>query len=83
MVGGFRTLDLERIINTFKNRHQVKMGDFITSFEGDLNRDKVKYLVERLTGSILNREGSGKGTIYMLMSNIKGMEEIKTVLRDD
>jgi len=80
MIGDFRTIDLERILNTFKNNDQVKIGDFIKSFEGDLSRDQVRYLIEKLTDSVLNRKGTGKGTTYMLMPGIKGMGEIIALL---
>jgi ATP-dependent DNA helicase RecG len=79
-IGDFRTIDLERILNTFKNNDQVKIGDFIKSFEGDLSRDQVRYLIEKLTDSVLNRKGTGKGTTYMLMPGIKGMGEIIALL---
>ena len=56
------------------------MGDFIKIFEEDLSRDKVRYLIEKLTDVILVRKGEAKGTYYQLVNGVSDMNGIKTIL---
>jgi ATP-dependent DNA helicase RecG len=80
-IGGFRMIDLERIMDLFKEKQQVKMGDLVSAFETDLNRAQVKYLIDKLTGMILTKEGSGKGTYYELVHEVQDIDELKSILK--
>ena len=81
-IGGFRTIDLERVLNVAHRNEKAKMGDFIENFKEDLNRDQVRYLIEKLIGSILIKKGSGSGTYYKLVDGVKGVDDIKALLAD-
>lgn len=83
-IAGFRMIDLERILITFDGGFEkVKMGDFVSKFKGDLNRDQVKYLIDKLVDTVLNRDGSGSGTTYSLIQDIKDMNDVKRVLNHE
>jgi ATP-dependent DNA helicase RecG len=83
-IAGFRMIDLERILITFDGGlKKVKMGDFVSVFKGDLNRDQVKYLIDKLVDTVLNRDGSGSGTTYSLIQDIKDMNDVKRVLNHE
>ena len=80
-IAGFRTLDIQRILRTFNEETTTaKMMDFVSIFNGDLNREQVKYLVDKLTGLILKKEGIGRGTTYSLISGLNNLNDIKSVL---
>ena len=80
-IAGFRTLDIQRILRTFNGETTTaKMMDFVSIFNGDLNREQVKYLVDKLTGVILKKEGIGRGTTYSLISGLNNLNDIKSVL---
>ena len=79
-IAGFRIIDLERVLSVFKSYPNPKMGDFIKIFEEDLSRDKVRYLIEKLTDVILVRKGEAKGTYYQLVNGVSDMNGIKTIL---
>lgn len=81
-IGGFRTIDLERILEVAHKNEKAKMGDFIENFKDDLNRDQVRYLIEKLIGHILIKEGSGSGTYYKLVDGVKDINDIKVILKD-
>jgi len=81
-IGGFRTIDLERVLDVFKTTKDAKMANFIDAFKEDLNRDQVKYLIEKLSGRILIKEGSGSGTYYTLGEGIEDMNDVKAILDD-
>jgi ATP-dependent DNA helicase RecG len=82
-IAGFRTIDLERILMTFDGGvESVKMKDFVTTFTGDLTRDQVKYLVERLLGLVLDKNGTGSGTSYSLVTGIENMNDVKRILEN-
>lgn len=82
-IGGFRTIDLERISGLLKTTKEVKMSHFVDLFEGDLNRAQVKYLIDRLLGRVLDRKGSGKGTRYLFFDGIDDLESIKAAIDSD
>lgn len=80
-IEGFRTLDLQRILRVFNGETTTaKMMDFVSIFNGDLSREQVKYLVDKLTGVILKKEGIGKGTKYSLISGLNNLNDIKSAL---
>jgi ATP-dependent DNA helicase RecG len=80
-IAGFRTLDIQRILRTFNEETTTaKMMDFVSIFNGDLNREQVRYLVDKLTGVILKKEGIGRGTTYSLISGLNNLNDIKSVL---
>jgi ATP-dependent DNA helicase RecG len=80
-IAGFRTLDIQRILRTLNGETTTaKMMDFVSIFNGDLNREQVKYLVDKLTGVILKKEGIGRGTTYSLISGLNNLNDIKSVL---
>jgi len=80
-IEGFRTLDLQRILRVFNGETTTaKMIDFVSIFNGDLSREQVKYLVDKLTGVILKKEGIGKGTKYSLISGLNNLNDIKSAL---
>ncbi len=81
-IGGFRTIDLERVLYVAHRNEKAKMGDFIENFEKDLNRDQVRYLIEKLIGSVLIKKGSGSGTYYILVEGVKDVDDIKDILED-
>lgn len=81
-IGGFRTIDLERVLGVFKVTKDAKMANFIEAFKEDLNRDQVKYLIEKLAGRIFIKEGSGSGTYYTLGEGIEDIDDIKAILED-
>ena len=65
-----------------QRNEKAKMGDFIENFKEDLNRDQVRYLIEKLIGSILIKKGSGSGTYYKLVDGVKDIDDIKAILED-
>lgn len=80
-IGGFRTIDLERILYVAHRNEKAKMRDFIESFKEDLNRDQVRYLIEKLVGRILIKKGTGSGTYYILIDGgIKDIDDVKAIL---
>ncbi len=81
-IGGFRTIDLERVLYVAHRNDKAKMGDFIENFEEDLNRDQVRYLIEKLIGSVLIKEGSGSGTYYKLVEGIKDIDDMIPILNN-
>lgn len=81
-IGGFRTIDLERILYVSHRKQKVKMGDFIENFKEDLNRDQVRYLIEKLIGIVLIKQGSGSGTYYKLVEGVKDVDDIKRILEN-
>ena len=56
------------------------MGDFIKNFEDDLNRDQVRYLIDKLVDKILIQEGSGSGTYYTLVEGVKDIDDLIPIL---
>lgn len=81
-IGGFRTIDLERVLYVAHRNEKAKMGDFIENFKEDLNRDQVRYLIEKLIDSILIKKGSGSGTYYKLVDGVNDVNDIKAILED-
>jgi ATP-dependent DNA helicase RecG len=79
-IGGFRTIDLERILYVADRNEKAKMGDFIENFKDDLNRDQVRYLIEKLIGTVLIKEGSGSGTYYKLVEGVKDIDDMIPIL---
>ena len=80
-IGGFKVIDLERILNVLKANPTPKMNDFVLIFEEDLNRAQVKYLIEKLTGVVFTKEGSGKGTFYKIIEESNSIEKLKEKLK--
>ena len=79
-IGGFRIIDLERVLEVFKHQDKAKMGDFIAVFDKDLNRDQVRYLINKLIDKLIIKEGAGSGTYYRLKEEFKDIDDIKAVL---
>jgi len=81
-VGGFRIIDLERVLNVFKDNPTVKMKDFVSAFDGDLNREQVRYLIDKLINVVLDKQGSGSGTTYSLKGGVVDLNNITDILKD-
>jgi ATP-dependent DNA helicase RecG len=81
-IAGFRIIDLERVLNVLKGNSFVKMKDFVSAFDGDLNRDQVKYLIDKLLDVLLDKEGSGSGTTYNLKDGVIDLNNITNLLKD-
>jgi len=81
-VGGFRLIDLERVVKVLLDNPIAKMKDFVLVFEGDLNRDQVRYLIDKLLGIVLNKKGSGSGTTYSLKKGVIDLNDITDILKD-
>ncbi len=64
----------------FKRAENVKMADFAEVFIKDLTRARVKYLVDKLTGVILDKHGSGSGTYYNLKKAVKTFEGVLSLV---
>jgi ATP-dependent DNA helicase RecG len=80
-IGGFKVIDLEKILNVFKANTTPKMNDFVSIFDEDLNRAQVKYLIEKLTNVLFTKEGSGKGTFYKIIEEANSIEKLKEKLK--
>jgi len=81
-VGGFRIIDLERVLNVFKDNSTVKMKNFVSAFDGDLNREQVRYLIDKLVNAVLDKQGSGSGTTYSLKGGVIDLNNITDILKD-
>ncbi|WP_435416051.1 ATP-binding protein [Polaribacter aestuariivivens] len=81
-VGGFRLIDLERVLRVLLNNHPAKMKDFVSAFEDDLNRDQVRYLIDKLVDIVLDKKGSGSGTTYSLKGGVIDLNNITDILKD-
>lgn len=81
-IAGFRIIDLERVINVFKANSTAKMKDFVLAFEDDLNREQVRYLIDKLVSFVIDKQGSGSGTTYELKGGIYHLNDIIDVLKD-
>lgn len=79
-IGGFRILDLERVLNVLKDNPTVKMKDFVSAFDGDLNREQVRYLIDKLVDVVLDKLGSGSGTTYSLKGGVVDLNNITDIL---
>ena len=79
-IAGFRVIDLKRVYKTFEKGENVKMADFTEVFEEDLNRARVKYLIDKLTGVILDKSGSGSGTSYKLKEAASTFKDILSIV---
>ncbi len=77
---GFRVIDLKRVYLTFEKAENVKMADFAEVFIKDLTRARVKSLVDKLTGVILDKHGSGSGTYYNLKKAVKTFEGVLSLV---
>jgi len=80
-VGGFRIIDLERVLNVLKDNPTVKMKDFVSAFDGDLNREQVRYLIDKLVDVVLDKQGSGSGTTYSLKGGVIDLNNITDILK--
>lgn len=81
-VGGFRVIDLERVLNVLKDNPAVKMKDFVTAFHNDLNREQVRYLIDKLVNVIIDKKGTGSGTTYSLKDGVIDLNSITDILRN-
>lgn len=83
-IAGFRTIDLERILSVLSSGiGKVKMADFLAVFENDLSRDQVRYLVDKLIGRVMEKNGAGSGTSYSLKTGIKNLNDVKQTLENE
>jgi len=81
-MGGFRIIDLERVLNVLTTTPTAKMKDFVLAFEDDLNRDQVRYLIDKLVDVVLAKKGSGSGTMYSLKGGVIDLNNITDILKD-
>lgn len=82
-IGGFRTVDLKRILSAFGDGESCKMSAFVSVLEGDYNRGQVKYLIDKLVEkNVLTKSGSGSGTTYTPKGGIKSIEDVTMALID-
>lgn len=82
VIGGFRIIDLERVLNVFMDSSSAKMKDFVAAFDGDLNREQVKYLIDKLVDVVIEKQGSGSGTTYSLKGGVIDLNNITDILKD-
>ncbi len=82
-IAGFRLIDLTRTLIVLQSNSNPKMADFMKVFENDLNRHQVKYLINKLTGIVLDKKGAGKGTTYQLKEGVIDLNNIKDILEND
>tara|TARA_R110002051_G_scaffold13808_1_gene45554 strand:+ start:15886 stop:17571 length:1686 start_codon:yes stop_codon:yes gene_type:complete len=80
-VSGFRLIDLERVLKVLKDNPIAKMKDFVLAFEDDLNRDQVRYLIDKLVDVVLDKDGSGSGTTYSLKGGVIDLNNITDILK--
>lgn len=81
-VGGFRLIDLERVLKVLMDNHPAKMKDFVLAFKDDLKRDQVRYLIDKLIDVVLDKKGSGSGTTYSLKEGVIDLNNITDILKD-
>lgn len=79
-IAGFRVIDLKRVYKTFEKGENVKMADFTAVFEKDLSRARVKYLIDKLTGVVLDKSGSGSGTSYKLKKAVQNFRDLLSIV---
>ena len=58
------------------------MKDFVSAFDGDLNREQVRYLIDKLVNVVLDKQGSGSGTTYRLKGGVIDLNNITDILKD-
>ena len=75
-VAGFRINDLSIIYTVLNENGIAKMGDFVKAFDKDLTRDQVRYLIEQLTGIVLNKSGEGRATEYSFIKEFKSVDDL-------
>lgn len=75
--------EVERVVTALQGK-TLKIGDLEERLTGSLNRNQIKYLVNKLfTDKVVTAEGSGRGTRYKLdnrFDEIQGSELIKQVI---
>tara|TARA_R110002050_G_scaffold218631_1_gene354568 strand:+ start:11305 stop:12990 length:1686 start_codon:yes stop_codon:yes gene_type:complete len=81
-IGGFRLIDLTRVLGVLKTNDAPKMSDFVEAFKDDLSRDQVRYLIDKLVDIVLDKKGSGKGTYYQLKGGVIDLNNITDILKD-
>lgn len=81
-IGGFRPIDLTRVLEVLKTNDAPKMSDFVEAFKDDLSRDQVRYLIDKLVDIVLDKKGSGKGTYYKLKGGVIDLNNITDILKD-
>lgn len=81
-IGGFRPIDLTRVLEVLKTNDAPKMSDFVDAFKDDLSRDQVRYLIDKLVDIVLDKKGSGKGTYYKLKGGVIDLNNITDILKD-
>lgn len=80
-VGGFRIIDLERVLNVLKDNPVAKMKDFVAAFDNDLNREQVRYLIDKLVDVVIEKQGAGSGTTYSLKGGVIDLNNITDILK--
>lgn len=80
-VGGFRIIDLERVLNVLKDNPVAKMKDFVAAFDNDLNREQVRYLIDKLVDVVIDKQGTGSGTTYSLKGGVIDLNNITDILK--
>jgi ATP-dependent DNA helicase RecG len=75
--------EVERVVTALQGK-ALKIGELEERLTGALNRNQIKYLVNKLfTDEVITAEGSGRGTRYKLdnrFDEIQGSELIKQVI---
>ncbi|MFB9296332.1 ATP-binding protein [Persicitalea jodogahamensis] len=75
-IGTYLLEEVKIIVEVAEKSKKVKMGVFVKSFNKALNREQVKYLVDKLVeDAILMKEGKGSGTTYSLNERITISED--------
>ncbi|QEC78609.1 ATP-binding protein [Mucilaginibacter ginsenosidivorax] len=66
-IGSYAVNELRTVVKLFERVNSVKMGLFVDAFSGSLNREQVKFLIEKLVeDDILIKKGKGSATAYQL-----------------
>lgn len=74
-IGTYLLEEVKTVIDATAKNKKVKMGLIVKSFNEALNREQVKYLVDKLVeDNILSKEGKGSGTTYSLSERIRNAE---------
>ena len=71
-IGNYAVNELRIVVKLFERMDSVKMGAFVSAFIGSLNREQVKFLVEKLVeDEVLVKKGKGSATEYQLAEQFR------------
>ncbi len=75
-IGTYQLKEVKIVVDATEKNENVKMGMIVDSFNKALNREQVKYLVDKLVeDGVLVKKGKGKGTTYSLNKRISVAED--------